>query len=466
MKKNFYVGLIALTALTVTSCSNDDVVMQSPEVNKAIEFGTYVGRDAVSRGHVIEVDELAKEGFGVFAYYTNDGDFVATDGGSAGNTASTPNFMYNQKVSGKETTSDGNTTYSPTEWEYTPLKYWPNESTDKLSFFAYAPYSEGGNGTNFTFNSEAGLPTLGFTVNDDVKKQQDLLWAEPHLNLVKNQATNGQDIDDEVKFEFKHALARIGFDVQTMIDKVNGDDVSDDDTTNDEDDETKTEGEGNNATTVPNNGENLATETTVVVKKVELSGNFITSGTLAWTRENDDKYAAAITNTAQNAATQTTYTLEAKMEAEFETNFAAENQNHSLGAKDDSKVTVHGQSANQTEAQLNADDSYIMIIPKEFKDNDKLTIKVYYDVITEDGNLTSGYSLVSNEISTSFSGVKFDAGKAYKFSLHLGLTSVKLEAEVADWDEENGKDWAVNLPLNIEDDDTPAGGTGSGDSND
>ena len=61
MKKNFYVGLIALTALTVTSCSNDDVVMQSPEVNKAIEFGTYVGRDAVSRGHVIEVDELAKE---------------------------------------------------------------------------------------------------------------------------------------------------------------------------------------------------------------------------------------------------------------------------------------------------------------------------------------------------------------------------------------------------------------------
>ena len=41
MKKNFFVGFIALTALTVTSCSNDDVVMQSPEVNKAIEFGTY-----------------------------------------------------------------------------------------------------------------------------------------------------------------------------------------------------------------------------------------------------------------------------------------------------------------------------------------------------------------------------------------------------------------------------------------
>ena len=451
MKKNFYVGLIALTALTVTSCSNDDVVMQSPEVNKAIEFGTYVGRDAVSRGHVIKVDELAKEGFGVFAYYTNDGNFVATDDESAGNTASTPNFMYNQKVSGKETTSGGNTTYSTTEWEYTPLKYWPNESTDKLSFFAYAPYSAGGDGTNFTFNSEAGLPTLDFTVNNDVKEQQDLLWAEPYLNLIKNQVTNGQDIDDEVKFEFKHALARIGFDVQTMIDKVNGD------TDGTADDETQT-----NNNTTPDNGKDLDSGTTVVVKKVELKGKFVTSGTLAWTEgtgENAEKYSAAITNSTAPTE-ETTYTLQAKMGtgdgATLETNFAANEQTYQLGALS-SKHTVYGQSANQTEAQLNADDSYIMIIPKKFTGGDKLTITVTYEVVTADSNLGSGYSIVENVIETSFSGINFEAGKAYKFSLHLGLTTVKLNATVEDWKEKTStdgdQDYAVNVPLNIVNDD-------------
>lgn len=442
MKKNL-LGWLAMAAMLVgTGCSTDEVVNDFSQEN-AIQFGTYVGRNAVSRATVIDNIKLATDGFGVFAYYTDNADFV-----SEGEGASSPNFMYNQLVKVED---------DETEYSYTPIKYWPNESTDKLSFFAYAPYSDGSDDENFTFNTNTGLPTIQFTVNGTVKEQEDLLWAAPHLNLVKN-TTPGVGVNDKVKFEFKHALSRIGFEVQTMIDKKNGDDVSDDDTTNDEDYETKTEGEGN----VSDNGENLAAETTVVVKKVELSGKFITNGTLAWSQV-ENSYTAAITGTSSTS--DVTYTLEAAQQENGATNFKNATKSHSIGAIENSKVTVYGQFVNQTEAQLNDDDSYIMIIPKEFKDDDKLTIKVYYDVITTDANLTSGYSQVSNEISTSFSGVKFDAGKAYKFSLHLGLTSVKLEAEVADWDEENGKDWAVNLPLNIEDDDTPAGGTDSGDSN-
>ena len=37
-------------------------------------------------------------------------------------------------------------------------------------------------------------------------------------------------------------------------------------------------------------------------------------------------------------------------------------------------------------------------------------------------------------------------GKAYTFSLQLGLTSVKLTASVADW--ANSYDIAVNVPIN------------------
>ena len=43
---------------------------------------------------------------------------------------------------------------------------------------------------------------------------------------------------------------------------------------------------------------------------------------------------------------------------------------------------------------------------------------------------------------------KFEQGKAYNFVLHLGLTSVKLTAEVANWDPTDGTDYAVNVPLN------------------
>ena len=67
MKKNLFVGLIAMTALTVTSCTNDEVVEAIPQ-KQAIEFGTYLGRDAQARAVVTNDGNLAD--FGVFAFYT------------------------------------------------------------------------------------------------------------------------------------------------------------------------------------------------------------------------------------------------------------------------------------------------------------------------------------------------------------------------------------------------------------
>ena len=430
MKKRHLFGLFAMAAFACVSCSQDEVVSQSPDVNKAIEFGTYVGRDASSRATVIDNAALAQQGFGVFAYYTGQNDFVATT--SNGNVASPCNFMSNEVVKGTNTGTDAAPNYS---WTYSPLKYWPNNSGDKLTFFAYAPYIE-----NTTVNP--GLASFEFIVADDVKDQKDLLWAAPHMNVTK--AT----IDGAIDFQFKHALSRIGFDVQTMIDKVNADDAAG---SNKKDDETKTTG----TVTAPDNGTALNSSTTVVVKKVTLSGKFITSGILAWTEDaesNPVTYTAAITNST-SPESSTTYTLEAVMgtgdNPTLATNFKAENQTHQLGAKTD-KLIIHGQSVSAAETQLNADDSYIMIIPKKFEDEDKLKIEVIYDVVTTDDNLTSGYSQVTNTISTEFTDIEFKAGKAYKFSLHLGLTSVKLSATVANWSDTNNpeEDYAVNVPLN------------------
>ncbi|MDD3356559.1 MAG: hypothetical protein PHP72_06550, partial [Dysgonamonadaceae bacterium] len=88
-KSNLF--LLLLMALIVMSCSKDETTMGIPQESNAIEFGTYVGRDAQTRASVIDATALQTQGFGVFAYYTNEGNYTVG--------TSTPNFMYNTKVS-------------------------------------------------------------------------------------------------------------------------------------------------------------------------------------------------------------------------------------------------------------------------------------------------------------------------------------------------------------------------------
>ena len=413
MKKNYLFGMLALAAMTMVGCSNDEVVNDYSQDN-AIQFGTYVGRGAESRAHVIDTKTLGTEGFGVFAYY-HEGE---NNTPGAFSSASTPDFMYNEQV-----TNTGNwdeTNGFDTDWTYDPVKYWPNNANDRVSFFAYAPWQQTTpeTGDNFNFNENTGLPTIEFTVNGTVKDQQDLLWAAPKMNVQK------QKIEENVEFEFKHALSRIGFEVQTMIDKVNPDGVDDDKEGNVDDDDNT------------GNGKELDVATTVVVKQVTLNGAFSTTGTLTWVEDNNGGYTASIIGDAEE---NTTYTLTSE-------NFNS-NEEHSLGAKDE-KYSVEGQSVDETEAPLNNSESYIMIIPKNFENGDNLTIEVIYDVVTADSSLPKGYSAVTNKISSTFDNIEFKVGYAYKFSLHLGLTTVKLAAQVAPWEEQQGEDWAVNLPLN------------------
>lgn len=456
MKTKQLLGWVAMATMALgTSCSNDEVVDNfSPE--NAIQFGTYVGRDANSRGTVITTggeavengpkttDALTTKGFGVFAYYTGTTDFANYTGG--------PNFMYNQKVTGTTpaTTDEGDdTATTPSiEWTYSPVKYWPNTSGEMVTFFAYAPYhesttateSEGTQNTDatkstltFSGNSASGAPKITYTVGTDVKGHQDLLWAAPVVDQTK------QGTKDKVKFTFKHALSRIGFKVQAMVDKVNDDDMDKSSDNDKKDDETAQNGE-------------LAAGTSIIIKKVTMSGFFQSKGTLEW-EDNDDEEnnktvytAKVIGKTAteeQNYVLGVTTSGEGSSTTITESNFASA-QLHGKGAFD-TKTYVAGQDVTTTEAKLNADDSYIMIIPRSFEGDNKVTISVEYDVITEDGQLSDGYIAITNNVSTKFN-FNFKAGEAYTFSLHLGMTSVKLEATVDGWDD--GGEWAVNVPLN------------------
>lgn len=192
MKKSYLFGMLALAAMTMVGCSNDEVVNDYSQDN-AIEFGTYVGRGAQSRTEVINTENLKT--FGVFAFYRDNG-------ADAGNT---PDFMNNQMVEKIEVDENTSLIYK-TSWKYTPAKYWPNEKNDVIDFYAYAPWME-----SRIWNEKL----IDIEINNVVTDQTDYLVADPVLGQGK------QAVDDNVNFTFSHVLSRVGFKVEAVIDEVN-----------------------------------------------------------------------------------------------------------------------------------------------------------------------------------------------------------------------------------------------------
>lgn len=181
MDKKFVMGIAAMAALTLVSCSSDDLdsFSDNSSKNEAISFDGYLGRSAVavngSRGSVETVTTLKANGFGVFSTYTGD-------------QASFSNFD-NQKV-----------TYKYSKWTYSPIKYWPT-TNGHIDFYAYAPYDK-----NTTLNNTS----FEFNVDPDVAKQKDLLWAKTKVQIN----TPITSTNNKVNFQFAHALSRLGYTIK------------------------------------------------------------------------------------------------------------------------------------------------------------------------------------------------------------------------------------------------------------
>ena len=192
MYKKFFMGIAAMAALTLVSCSSDDLnsLSDNSSKNEAISFDGYLGRSAVSvngtRGSVLEIADLkaSTEGFGVF------GNYNSTGGQKFGF-----NLFNNQPV-----------TYKTSAWTYSPVRYWPTQGL--IDFLAYAPYDK-----NTTLNTtlEGKMTScINFTVENTVSKQKDLLWA----NAIGQTKQTISATDNKVKFTFAHALSRLGYSVK------------------------------------------------------------------------------------------------------------------------------------------------------------------------------------------------------------------------------------------------------------
>lgn len=189
MYKKFVMGIAAMAALTLVSCSSDDLdsFSDNSSKNEAISFDGYLGRSAVAvngtRGSVLDVTTLqnSAEGFGVFGNYkeTDDQEF-----GSG--------LFKNQPV-----------TYKASSWTYSPLRFWP--TSGHIDFLAYAPYDSKYNNTVTKDNQK-----LEFEVISDIKNQKDLLYANAVAQTLDKISSTG----NKVKFTFNHALSKLGYKVK------------------------------------------------------------------------------------------------------------------------------------------------------------------------------------------------------------------------------------------------------------
>ena len=152
----------------MTSCSTDDnSIIDVPTENSAVLFNTSIEKETQTRATSLDDAALKTEGFGVLAYYTQNSAW------SAAASTATPNFMHNQKVSWSTANS---------MWNYSPIRYWPNNTNDKVSFFGYAPYEDSptngaSKGIRLSANTVSGTPSINFSMNGSIDNQVDLVYA-------------------------------------------------------------------------------------------------------------------------------------------------------------------------------------------------------------------------------------------------------------------------------------------------
>ena len=441
MKKLF---MFAATALVLAACTSDDALnVEAPaESLQAVNFDTYTAdaTRAYTSG-VMTTALLGDPGFGVFAYHsqgTSGADGAYAAGG-------VPNFMYDQAV-----------TYG-TSWTYSPLKYWPNETTkdmlsesgaaysgtvgtstknDVLSFFAYAPYVASATsttpGTNSGINAMMAKdgttdPWIQYTVSTKPSTCVDLVWGVAPAGGLSYTAVNNNNIsvgqglplkdlvkpskDQKIKFLFQHALARIGMTVVAAVDQI------------------APGGTLDSNTKIYVNSVTLADAGTSIPRYAKLNLNNTNAGIALWYEPESPavKYSATI-----NSGNELNTDL----------------QNGGTGVTTTEKKVI---------AQSGGKDQYLMLIPTPGTVG-TFDVTIDYDVVTTDAALNAGKSTINNVItkqitlntpSTFSPGIAgFVNNKAYNLKLILGLTSVKLDAEVADWEVDGSTE--VNLPRNEE----------------
>ena len=215
------------------ACSSEETTRTAETTSqmKPIAFRSYTAEPTRSSADYSAENGIDRgQSIGIYAYLHDNSTWEADQPFNAENPEAEskrliPNFMWNQKAT---------CLTKGTDFEYSPLKYWPNESNDKVSFIAYFPYTVESPGQTDTpaypdnatglqtllANSASGLPTFKFTVKESADDQVDFLLTELLPNLPNG--TNGVSpssaddrseltVTDHVRFLFHHMTSKVEF---------------------------------------------------------------------------------------------------------------------------------------------------------------------------------------------------------------------------------------------------------------
>ena len=369
--------LLAVAVTAMVSCDRNQRMEVIPQdAGKPIGFSAYTGTSA-TKGLAVENDALTavgSEGIGVFAFYQ-----PAANGGEVNFNSrkfAAPDFMYNQQVNCKTTAS---------KFEYSPLKYWPNNTGDQVSFFAYAPYKADTTWEDLGFSTDVNATkmTASFPVYNEKAAMQDYLFATPALNRSKQHVSaTGDPTSDIITFNFKHIMSRIAINIGSIVDLA--------------------------PTTTPKAFPQPVdgTGTVITVESIEFKGI---------AESYDYVYNIASSTPEWKPNGEQDLLLTAKAE-DFRNNTSASwtaDQWYPLLAQEDSK------------------DAFLFIAPQNLT---SAKMVVTYKVATTNASNPADNSAITNVIEKEI-GVNFETGKAYVLNLLIGMKTVELSADVVDWEE-------------------------------
>lgn len=320
---------VLIAQLVLSGCAGEGVEETSSSSSSEINFDAYLGRNASTRAGETDIASLKKSGFGVFARYNHNG--------------ATSLLMDNEHVTWKE---------KENRWGYTNTRYWPNEGS--VDFYAFAPRIDGVKLVNKTGENNPNPTYIEFTSS---KSNVDLVWG-----AQTDQKAPTFPTDSKVKFEFKHALARLGFDI----------------------------------TVNPKLEENGAV---IIVKEVKLYGN----------TENEGAFDIKGYLNLENG----TWSVDPEISTRAVYTWTP------TGAEDGTFKLTASQLDHTRDKIENASNSYLCIIPHEKYQSFYLQITYTVKQGTFEEEVT-----VKKDLTKVHSPFKFEIGKAYVFHLKLSLDPI------------------------------------------
>lgn len=206
MKKGLY---ILMGCLLFAACSKNSVDTNGVE---PISFGAYTGRAVTKADANNYVDGTTATNipsgasFGVFGYF-HPGNFSTSPATSGTwSTSATPNLMNNVQVTAGAANGSSFT--------YTPYRYWPLTTEDRISFIGYYPYAPAtGNTTGITPNVTTGFGSYSFVANPDKTKQVDFMLSDLAANQSKAANVFTGAVNGTVNMTFHHVLSNVVINV-------------------------------------------------------------------------------------------------------------------------------------------------------------------------------------------------------------------------------------------------------------